>query len=41
VLSSNRDYGVDELLPDFFGFGSDGGGELPAFDLRSRARYEV
>jgi hypothetical protein len=31
VVSRNRDYGVDEFLPGFIGFGSDGGGELLAF----------
>jgi hypothetical protein len=41
VLASNRDYGVPEFLPGFFGFGSNGGGELLAFDLRSSPRYEV
>src|SRR5947209_6466533 len=28
VLELNRDYGVNEFLPGFFGFGSSGGGEL-------------
>lgn len=28
----NRDYKVDEFAPGFIGFGSDGGGELLAFD---------
>src|SRR4051794_23741397 len=32
VLVSNREFGVPELLPGFFGFGSNGGGELLAFD---------
>jgi hypothetical protein len=30
----NRDYHVQELLPGFLGFGSNGGGELLAFDSR-------
>ena len=28
----HRDYKVDEFAPGFIGFGSDGGGELLAFD---------
>jgi hypothetical protein len=34
VLRHNREYGVDEYLEGFFGFGSNGAGELLAFDLR-------
>ena len=33
VLERNKGYGVLEALPGFFGFGSDGGGELLAFQL--------
>jgi hypothetical protein len=28
----NRDYKVDDFAPGFIGFGSDGGGEMLAFD---------
>jgi hypothetical protein len=34
VLHLNREYGVGEYLEGFFGFGSNGAGELLAFDLR-------
>jgi hypothetical protein len=34
VLHLNREYGVHEYLEGFFGFGSNGAGELLAFDLR-------
>jgi len=32
VEALNRNYGVQEFAPGFIGFGSDGGGELLAFD---------
>ncbi len=35
VLERNKGYGVFEALPGFFGFGSNGGGELLAFQLNS------
>ena len=35
VLDRNDGYGVFEALPGFFGFGSNGGGELLAFELSS------
>jgi hypothetical protein len=41
VLASNRDSGALECLPGFFGFGSNGGGELLALDLRSGPPYKV
>lgn len=34
VLSENRAHHLDESLPGFFAFGSDGGDELYVFDLR-------
>jgi hypothetical protein len=34
VLGLNQGYGFEEFAPELFGFGSDGGGELYAFDLR-------
>jgi len=34
VLERNRGYEVPGRLPGFFGFGSNGGGELLAFDMR-------
>ncbi len=41
VLSLNRSYHVPEELPGFFGIGSNGGGELLAFDSRSGMPYPV
>jgi hypothetical protein len=37
VLSLNADYEVAQCLPGFFGFASNGGGELIAFDMRGKA----
>lgn len=34
VLDLNREYEVNVSIPGFFGFGSSGGGELLAFDMR-------
>lgn len=34
VLELNRGYQVNEYVPGLFGFGSNGGGELLAFDTR-------
>jgi hypothetical protein len=36
VEQLNRDYHVQEFVPGFFGFGSNGGGELLAFDTAGR-----
>jgi len=36
VEQLNRDYHVQEFVPGFCGFGSNGGGELLAFDSRDR-----
>jgi len=36
VNQSNRDYEVSRWAPEFWGFGSNGGGELMAFDFRRR-----
>lgn len=41
VMELNRGYCVPEFLPGFFGFGSNGGGELLAFDLRGGPPYRV
>ncbi|MGL4462817.1 MAG: SMI1/KNR4 family protein [Planctomycetia bacterium] len=41
VATLNRGYGVVEYLPGFFGFGSDGGGELLALDCRGRPPWPV
>jgi len=32
----NREYEVDCYAPEFFGFGSDGGGEMLAFDSKGK-----
>ena len=41
VMKYNKIYEVDKALPHFFGFGSNGGGELLAFDLRDRGSCRV
>jgi hypothetical protein len=41
VIESNRDYEVNEFLPGFFGFGSNGGGELLAFKVESAGDWPV
>jgi len=41
VVSSNEEYSISEFLPGFFGFGSNGGGELLAFDLRGGEPYPI
>jgi hypothetical protein len=39
VISQNSAYEVPELVPGLWGFGSNGGGELLAFDLRGGEPY--
>jgi hypothetical protein len=41
VLDLNRDYEVAEFAPGFFAFGSSGGGEILAFDLRGEKPWKV
>jgi hypothetical protein len=41
LLELNKDYQVDEYAPGLFFFGSNGGGEAFAFDLRTAARPVV
>lgn len=41
VPSHNAGYSVAEALPGFFGFGSNGGGELLAFDVRGGEPYPI
>lgn len=41
VLASNREYQLPEYLPGFFGFGSNGGGELLALDCRGEPPWPV
>jgi hypothetical protein len=41
VLASNAAYSIPEFLPGFFGFATDGGGELYAFDTRAGEPYPV
>jgi hypothetical protein len=41
VLSLNTGYCVADWLPGLFGFASNGGGELIAFDMRGGAPYPV
>jgi hypothetical protein len=41
VLALNRGYEVHEYLPGLFGFGSNGGGELLAFDTRRGPPWPV
>jgi hypothetical protein len=41
VVDLNQAYGLKETLPGFFGIGSDGGGELLAFDTRAEPPWPV
>lgn len=41
VVELNRAYEIDESLPGFFGFGSNGGGELFAFKIVSSNCWPV
>jgi hypothetical protein len=41
VLALNREHRVQDLVPGLFGFGSNGGGELIAFDTRSNPPWNV
>lgn len=41
VLSLNRGYEVQENVPGLFGFGSNGGGELLAFDTRKGLPWRI
>ena len=41
VLELNRGYEIDRYFPRFFGFASNGGGELLAFDTRDGEPYPV
>ncbi len=41
VVEYNDGYEVKKNLPDFFGFGSSGGGELLAFDARQGKPWKI
>jgi hypothetical protein len=41
VLELNKGYEIEEHIPGFFGFGSNGGGELLAFDTRGDKPWKV
>jgi hypothetical protein len=41
VVDLNRSYEVELNMPGFFGFGSNGGGELFAFDMRAGEEPQV
>ena len=41
VIALNKSYEVEQNVPGFFGIGSNGGGELLAFDARSGKPWEV
>lgn len=41
VMSANAEYAVAENLPGLFGFGSNGGGELLAFDARRSPPWPI
>jgi hypothetical protein len=41
TLANNADYSTDKYVPEFFAFGSSGGGEMFAFDLREGHGGEV
>jgi hypothetical protein len=41
VFKQNKSYKIDEILPGYFGFGSNGGSELLAFDFKHGKPYRV
>lgn len=41
VIELNRGYEVSQSIPGFFGFGSNGGGELLAFDTRHGEPWKI
>src|SRR5262249_54376267 len=41
IVEVNRAYGVQDSVPGFFGFGTDGGGELFAFRLKASQPWQV
>lgn len=41
VLENNNGYEVEKCVPGLFGFGSNGGGDLLAFDTRGGAPYPI
>lgn len=41
VLEHNKGYAIAECLPGFIGFGSNGGGELLAFDTQSGKPWKI
>lgn len=41
VVETNQFFELEEELPDFFGFGSNAGGEMLAFDMRSGQPWPV
>jgi len=41
VMEMNRLYEVERNIPGFFGFGSNGGGEMLAFDTRTGKPWKV
>lgn len=41
VVAANREYEVQERVPGLFGFGSNGGGELLAFDARQGPPWKI
>jgi len=41
VIELNKGYEIDKNLPGYFGFGSNGGGELLAFDMESGRPWKI
>lgn len=41
LLEYNKGYNVEESVPGFLGFGSNGGGEMLAFDMRGEKPWNV
>ena len=41
IIEFNRGYEVETNIPGFFGFGSNGGGEMLAFDMRGGKPWKV
>ena len=41
VIQLNKDYEIEKYIPEFFGFGSSGGGELIAFDMQKDKSWKI
>ena len=41
MIEENKGLEIDKYLPDFFGFGSNGGGELFAFEINQGKPWKI